>query len=229
MNSSYSNGPKEFALIIQLFKRSLCFSTARLTLTLVFFIVFLFTSHAQKKNADYKLHIRKTNATITIDGVIDEQAWKETDVAKDFFMVLPEDTGKAEQFSEVRMCYDDKHIYLAATFYHNPPGPYYVESLRRDFSFGKNDNFLIFIDPFNNQTTGFSFGANAAGAQWDGTMNNGGKVDLNWDSKWVSKVIQDKDKWVLEMAVPFKSIRYKKGVKEWGINFSRLDLKSSEK
>jgi len=229
MNSSYSNRPKELALIVQLFKRSLGFSTTRLTLALVFFTVFSFTSHAQKKNADYKLHIRKTNATITIDGVIDEQAWKETDVAKDFFMVLPEDTGKAEQFSEVRMCYDDKHIYLAATFYHNPPGPYYVESLRRDFSFGKNDNFLIFIDPFNNQTTGFSFGANAAGAQWDGTMNNGGKVDLNWDSKWVSKVIQDKDKWVLEMAVPFKSIRYKKGVKEWGINFSRLDLKSSEK
>ncbi len=229
MNSSYANGLKEFALIMPLFKRPLYSLTVRLSITLLFFLVSLFSSQAQKKNADYRLNIRKTTATITIDGVIDEQAWKETDVAKDFFMVLPEDTGKAEQLSEVRMCYDDKHIYLAATFYHNPIGPYYVESLRRDFSFGKNDNFLIFIDPFNNQTTGFSFGANAAGAQWDGTMNNGGKVDLNWDSKWVSKVVQDKDKWVLEMAVPFKSIRYKKDVKEWGINFSRLDLKSSEK
>ncbi len=229
MNRTYSKGPKEFAIPIQLFKRFLSFSLVRVYLIITFFFSFLFSLQAQKKNADYRLHIRKTNSSIAIDGVIDEQAWKETDVAKDFFMVLPEDTGKAEQFSEVRMCYDDKHIYLAATFYHNPPGPYYVESLRRDFSFGKNDNFLIFIDPFNNQTTGFSFGANAAGAQWDGTMNNGGKVDLNWDSKWVSKVKQDKDKWVLEMAVPFKSIRYKKGVKEWGINFSRLDLKSSEK
>ena len=118
---------------------------------------------------------------------------------------------------------------MIAVFYNNPPGPYYVESLRRDFQFGKNDNFLIFMDPFNNQTTGFSFGANAAGAQWDGTMNNGSKVDLNWDSKWNSKVKRNEKQWVLEMAVPFKSIRYKKGAKEWGINFSRLDLKSSEK
>lgn len=184
---------------------------------------------SQKKNAAYRLHIRKTNLEITIDGVIDEEAWKQTDVAKDFFMVLPEDDRKATQPSEIRMAYDEKLIYLAATFYSDPPGPYYVQSLQRDFVFGKNDNFLMFIDPFNNETTGFSFGTNAAGAQWDGTMYNGGTVDLNWDSKWISKVVQHKEKWVLEMAIPFKSIRYEKGVKEWGINFSRLDLKTSEK
>jgi len=191
--------------------------------------LFLIPIQAQKKNAEFRLHIQKTNLPITIDGIIDEEAWRFTDVAKDFYMVLPDDGKKAKQLSEIRMTYDAKNIYVAAVFYNTRPGPYFVESLRRDFSFGSNDNFLIFMDPFNNQTTGFSFGANAAGAQWDGTMNNGGKVDLNWDSKWVSEVKQDKDKWVVEMAIPFKSIRYKKGITEWGINFSRLDLKTSEK
>lgn len=229
MNSTYSNGLTESSILQALFRRSLSCSTVRFYLFIFFFLGIIPFVTAQKKNADYRLHIRRTLSPVTIDGIINEEAWKVTDVAKDFFMVLPEDNGKAEQLSEVRMCYDAKNIYLSAVFYNNPPGPYYVESLRRDFSFGKNDNFLIFIDPFNNQTTGFSFGANAAGAQWDGTMNNGSKVDLNWDSKWISKVKQDEDKWVLEMAVPFKSIRYKKGVKEWGINFSRLDLKTSEK
>ncbi|MCP4883299.1 MAG: carbohydrate binding family 9 domain-containing protein [Flavobacteriales bacterium] len=229
MNSKYSNGLTEFSILTLLCKSLDSFLTVRFYLFICFFLSVVTLLSAQKKNADYRLHIRKTFSPVTIDGIIDEEAWKETDVAKDFFMVLPEDKGKSQQLSEVRMCYDDKNIYLSAVFYNNIPGPYYVESLRRDFSFGKNDNFLIFIDPFNNQTTGFSFGANAAGAQWDGTMNNGGKVDLNWDSKWISKVKQEEDKWVLEMAVPFKSIRYKKGVKEWGINFSRLDLKTSEK
>ena len=156
-------------------------------------------------------------------------AWQDTDVADDFFMVLPMDTGKAEEKTEIRMTYDDKNIYLLATFYHEKKGSYFVESLRRDFSFGKNDNFLLFIDPFNNQTTGFSFGSNAYGAQWDGTMYNGGSVDLSWDSKWVSEVTHDEEKWIFEMALPFKSIRYESGVTEWGINFSRLDLKSTEK
>ncbi|WP_373517673.1 DUF5916 domain-containing protein [Pricia sp.] len=158
-----------------------------------------------------------------------DKAWQDTDVATDFFMVLPMDEGKANEPTEIRMAYDDKNLYLLATFYHNLKGDYYVESLRRDFSFGKNDNFLLFMDPFNNQTTGFSFGANAYGAQWDGTMYNGSTVDLNWDSKWISETTRDEEKWVFEMALPFKSIRYEDGVSEWGINFSRLDLKSTEK
>ncbi len=188
-----------------------------------------FISNAQKKNASYRYYIKKTTLPITIDGIGDDAAWETTDVAKDFFMVLPMDTDKANEKSEIRMTYDDRNIYLLATFYNSTKGTNFVESLRRDFSFGKNDNFLLFIDPFNNQTTGFSFGSNAAGAQWDGTMFAGGSVDLNWDTKWVSEVTRDEEKWVFEMALPFKSIRYKDGVTEWGINFSRLDLKSSEK
>ncbi len=191
--------------------------------------MFVFQTIAQKKNENFRLNIRKTNLAITIDGIANDEAWKHTDVADDFFMVLPMDTAMANQHSEIRMTYDDENLYLIGIFYKNIPGPYIVESLRRDFSFGKNDNFLFFIDPFNNQTTGFSFGSNAVGAQWDGTMYGGGKVDLNWDSKWISKVVYDEEKWVFEMAIPFKSIRYKKGVMEWGINFSRLDLNTSEK
>jgi len=198
-----------------------------------FLILFIGTiiiqTNAQKKNDDFRLNIRKTNLPIIIDGVADDKAWLDVDVADDFFMVLPMDTAKAVERSEIRMTYDDKFIYLVAIFHKTSKSPYFVESLRRDFTFGKNDNFLFFIDPFNTQTTGFSFGSNAAGAQWDGTMYAGGSVDLNWDSKWISVVKQSEDKWVFEMALPFKSIRYKEGSTEWGINFSRLDLSSTEK
>lgn len=197
---------------------------------LAFFIaMFCLSLTAQKKNESFRLNIKKITAPIVIDGVGDDAGWKTTDVANDFFMVLPMDKGKSNEKSEIRMAYDDKNIYLLATFYNTRSGTNIVESLRRDFSFGKNDNFLLFLDPFNNQTTGFSFGSNAAGAQWDGTMFSGNNIDLNWDTKWISKVQSDEDKWVFEMALPFKSIRYEDGVKEWGINFSRLDLRASEK
>ena len=184
---------------------------------------------AQTKNASYRLQIKQTLSEIKIDGIGDDAAWKEADVADDFFMVTPMDTSKATDRSEIRMLYDSKRLYLLATFYKTRPGEYTVESLRRDFGFNGNDNFLLFLDPYNNQTTGFSFGANAAGAQWDGIMFDGNNIDLNWDSKWVSKVKQDPDKWVFEMAVPFKSIRYENGVTEWGVNFNRLELATSEK
>lgn len=184
---------------------------------------------AQKINHHYQLPIKKTSSSIRIDGVMDEQGWLDAAVADNFYMILPMDTSFSQVSTEVRMTYDEEKLYILVINHHAVPGPYYVESLRRDFSFQKNDNFLLFMDPFDDQTNGFSFGANAAGAQWDGIMYEGGRVDLSWDNKWVSKVTNYPDKWIFEAAIPFKSIRYKKGISEWGINFSRLDLKTTEK
>lgn len=163
-----------------------------------------------------------------IDGVIDE-AWLMAETADNFNMVLPMDTSKALVKTAVKMSYDNDHLYLIAICYTKPDQAYMVESLKRDFAFGKNDNFLLFMDPFDDQTNGFSFGSNAAGAQWDGIMYDGGKVDLNWDNKWSSAVKNYQDKWIWEAAIPFKTIRYKNGIKTWGINFSRLDISMAEK
>ena len=160
---------------------------------------------------------------------MDEQAWKDAEVAKDFFMVLPMDTSHAQVPTDVRMTYDADNIYILVNCYLVKPAPYMVESLRRDFTFGKNDNFIFFIDPFDDRTNGFTFGANAAGAQWDGMLYEGGSADLSWDNKWISSVKNYQDKWVFEAAIPFKSIRYKKGITTWGINFSRLDITMAEK
>jgi hypothetical protein len=187
-------------------------------------------SHAQEKvNTSFEYHIRKTTEVIFIDGKGEENPWKEADVATDFYMVLPMDTSKANVPTEVRMTYDDKNVYMLVTCFHSTDTKYTVESLKRDFNFGRNDNFLVFIDTFDDRTSGFTFGSSAAGAQWDGAMYEGGKVDLSWDNKWISEVTNEADRWTFECAIPFKSIRYKKGISKWGINFSRLDLKTTEK
>ena len=131
--------------------------------------------------------------------------------------------------TEVEMTYDKTNLYLLAKCFDAPEKGEIVESLRRDWNFQKNDNFLVFIDPFDDQTDGFAFGTNAENAQWDGLMYDGGSVDLNWDNKWVSAVKHYADSWVLEMAIPLKTLRFKKGVTKWGINFSRNDLRTTEK
>ncbi|WP_298296890.1 DUF5916 domain-containing protein [Hydrotalea sp.] len=184
---------------------------------------------AQKKNAAYRYTMHKIHTPIKIDGVMDEPAWQQAQVANNFFMVLPMDTSLAHVKTEVRMVYDNHNIYISAICFSKEKGPNMVESLHRDFNFQKNDNFILFLDPFDDQTNGFTFGANAEGAQWDGSMYEGGRVDLNWDNKWISAVKNYKGRWIFEAAIPFKSIRYKNGIKEWGINFSRNDLKAAEK
>jgi hypothetical protein len=180
-------------------------------------------------NRNFQIHAKRAKGIIKLDGIINEQDWLSAEKAKDFFMVLPYDTGHSVAKSEVMMTYDDKAFYMAVVFYDTLPGKRPVESLRRDFVFANNDNFLVFIDPYNDQTTGYSFGVNAAGANWDGTMSGGSAVNLIWDCKWESKTKNYPDKWVSEMRIPFKSIRYNPTVDHWNIQFSRQDLKLNEK
>ncbi len=194
-----------------------------------FLILLSFLSFAQKKNDKIEYHIHRTTSPIKVDGIVDEQGWADAQLATDFYQVLPMDTSYAKVRTEVKMTYDDKNIYMIFINYDKLPGPYIIESLKRDFAFGKNDNDLVFIDTFDDQTNGFSFGASAMGAQWDGLMVNGSAANLTWENKWTSEVKYDDDKWVWECAIPFKTIRYKKGITRWGINFSRLDLKTTEK
>ena len=178
---------------------------------------------------NFQIEISPTNEEIIIDGEKKEEIWKSSPIIKDFFRITPVDTGLASAYTEVQLTYDDNNLYVAIICHDKITGKRPVESLRRDFNFPKNDNFIIFMDTYNDQTNGFAFGVSAAGAQWDGIQADGGDVSLDWDCKWYSAVKQHEAYWVAEFAIPFRSIRYLEGVDEWGINFSRFSLLENEK
>ncbi len=177
----------------------------------------------------YRIHIKETTENIVVDGIMDEEVWKSAEKADQLRRVLPTDTGFAIAQTEIKLTYTLSTLYLGIVCFDPTPGKRPVESLRRDFSFMKNDNFIVFIDTYNDQTNGFAFGISPAGAQWDGVQADGGTVNLNWDIKWRSAVKSYDDRWVAEFAIPFRSMRYNGGDPEWGINFSRQDLKTNEK
>ncbi len=97
----------------------------------------VFYSFAQKKNAAFQVHIHKASSLINIDGSGDEPAWQEAETAGNFFMVLPMDTSYAQVKTEVKVTYDEHYFYLLATCYKAVKGVNMVESLHRDFTFGK--------------------------------------------------------------------------------------------
>ena len=208
-----------------MFRPSLLLSTV----ILLCFNTLLFGQSKGINREKYRINIAKTNNTINVDGILDEPVWSSADIATHFQRVLPTDTGFAIAQTEVKVAYNESTLFVGIVCYDSSAGKRPVESLRRDFNFQKNDNFIVFMDTYNDQTNGFAFGVSAAGAQWDGVQANGGPVNLDWDIKWRSAVKNYKDRWVAEFAIPFRSIRYNGGDKEWGINFSRLDLKTNEK
>jgi len=221
----------DFFLLLNPQKKKMINTIRSLLITLLFLSggISLYAQQKAVNRENYRIKISQTSQEIKIDGVLDEKAWQTPDKADNFIPVTPVDTGLAIAQTTVLITYDKSNIYVGAVCYDPTPGKRPVESLRRDFEFGKNDNFRIHIDTYNNQTNGFVFGVSAAGAQCDGVINNGNQSSFTWDTKWKSAVKSYDDRWVAEMAIPFRSLRYLGGEKEWGVNFGRLDLKTNEK
>lgn len=90
-------------------------------------------------------------------------------------------------------------------------------------------DFFVVLDTFEDLTNGFSFGASAAGAYWDGQEADGTFINLNWDNKWHCVTKNYEDRYVWEAVIPFKTIRYRLDNLRWGINGSRLDIITNEK
>ncbi|MDZ7876723.1 MAG: DUF5916 domain-containing protein [Saprospiraceae bacterium] len=198
-------------------------------LVLLFCSLSIITSFAQKVNAQYEYAIKKASGKIEIDGKLDDAGWQNCAITSDFWMVTPADTSKALLKTKAKFTYDDNFLYFSCINYQAGKAPYIVESLKRDFNFGRNDNLWLILEPFNDLTNGWVFGSNAAGAQFDGQIGEGTILNPNWDNRWTSKTTFEGDKWILEMAIPFSSLRYKAGEKRWGMNISRLDLGTNEK
>lgn len=186
------------------------------------------------------LSIKKASTLITIDGIMDEGAWEEADVADKFMQNFPYDSSEAVAPTEVRMTYDENFVYLIAVMRNLGPRKYVVPSLRRDYSGEAYDGFTLILDTYKDKTNAFIFGINPYGVQREGLIVDGGNegrlrrgdsrvFSFTWDNKWYSEAKIYDDYWIAEMAIPFKTLRYKENMDSWYINFYRIDSEYSER
>ncbi len=177
---------------------------------------------------EYKIFIKKTTETIKLDGDLNETVWQTADIAKDFWNKFPSDEGKPNRQTKAMLSYDNQNIYIAAIIYDTLP--YVVPTLKRDAQVKESDGFGIFLDPVNQRTNGFYFRVNPSNVQADDLVGagGGGDIDFSWDNKWFSATKIYKDRWTLEIAIPFKTLRYNTEKTIWGINFVRVDKKNNQ-
>lgn len=192
-----------------------------------------FFASAQTANRDaHKLTIQKATGTIKIDGILDEQTWADAQGADNFWLNAPSDNAAANNQTIVKLTYDDKNIYIGALMM--GPDNYIIQSLKRDGDLESSDAFGVLLDPIGQKSLGYSFGVNVGGAQTEAMVSAAqgqfvNSVDTSWDVRWYSEVSKTAEGWVVEIAIPFKSIRFKKGANQWGINFWRSDRQANER
>ena len=179
------------------------------------------------------MHIKKATGKITIDGKLDEADWQIATSLTNFKQNYPSDTSQAEMQTIARVTFDDQFVYVSGVCYQ--PHNYTVQSLRRDYPNSSSDNFFVTLDPFRDKLNGFYFASTPYGVEKEALLFTGpGGVDNNidWDNKWYCNATREEDKFIVEMAIPFKTLRYKlntNGTNEWNINFGRTNYNYNEK
>jgi len=168
---------------------------------------------------------------IELDGILNEQVWKRCTPATDFSQYWPSDTIRAHGQSEIFFAYDDENLYVAAIC-HSKGNNFITESLKRDYGFRNTDNLSIMFDTYADNTNSFLFGVNAYGAIREANINNGGRqgrdFDNSWDNKWYGNAKIYEDKWIAELRIPFKAIRFSEGSEQWRIQMYRYDSQHNE-
>jgi hypothetical protein len=165
------------------------------------------------------IKVPKTVAPV-IDGKLDDEIWKQAAVFKDFYQTYPGDNIAPSKPTEVYMTYDEKHLYIAFKCF-DERDKIRATVAKRDSVFGE-DNVRIWLDTYDDQRRAYVLGFNPLGVQQDGIYTEGQGADFSVDIVMDSKGVIEEWGWAVEVAIPFKSLRYTAGKgKSWGFNVAR--------
>ncbi|MBK6265667.1 carbohydrate binding family 9 domain-containing protein [Marivirga sp. S37H4] len=157
-----------------------------------------------------------------IDGILDDEVWKNAPIATDFVERMPNNGVPAPDSlqTEVKILYDDLGIYFGASMKDPHPEKIMKELTQRD-NIGADDFFFILLNGYNDRQQSMQFIVTAAGVQYDAKMTNGDE-DNSWDAVWYSEVKINDDSWVAEIFIPYFALRFpNKKIQEWGLNMER--------
>ncbi|WP_092980098.1 DUF5916 domain-containing protein [Robiginitalea myxolifaciens] len=190
----------------------------------------VFISFAQTKG-DKHFTVKYIQESITPDGVLDEPIWQEAEAAEEFWEYFPVDSIQARKQTQIKMLFDDTHLYVGITVW-TAGRNYAIQSLRRDFRAGNSDNITLLFDTFNDANNAFLFGSNPYGVRREGLVSGGG-LDLSgftisWDVKWKGDSKIYDDRYTTEWAIPLTSFKFREGETRWRFNSYRFDTQSNE-
>ncbi len=162
---------------------------------------------------------------LVLDGKLDDPIYSQVPAMSDFIQQEPHEGQPATEKTEAWVFFDDQNIYVSARCWDSHPERMVANEMRRDhFNIFQNENFTLVIDTFYDRRNGYYFQTNPLGAiRETAVTDEGASNNQDWNTVWDVKATIFEKGWMLEMAIPFKSLRFKGGREQiWGINLRRV-------
>ena len=166
---------------------------------------------------------------LRLDGRLDERVYREVPAISVFIQQLPTEGAPATERTEAWVMFDGDNMYVSARCWDSaPPEQWIANEMRRDRLI-QQDNFAVIFDTFHDRRNAFYFYTNPLGALADYTITDEGNLNRNWNAVWEVRTGRFEGGWTVEMAIPFKSLRYTSGPSQtWGIQLRRAIRRKSE-
>src|SRR5262245_49671312 len=167
---------------------------------------------------------------LEIDGKLDEEIYREVEAINEFVQAEPNEGAPVSERTEAWILYDDTNLYIACRCWDRHPERIVANDMRRDSpNLRNNDNFAVELDTFHDRRNGFLFYVTPLGALFDGLTTDERNNNSDWNTVWEGRVGRFDGGWTAEMAIPFKSLRYKAEREQtWGINIRRVIRSKNE-
>ena len=172
----------------------------------------------------------RLDAPLELDGQLDERVYRDIEPVTDFVQQEPDEGAPATDQTEVWVMFDGDTLYVAARCWSADPDRIVANEMKRDSRgmFG-NETFAVVLDTFYDRRNAFNFMTNALGGLFDATITNERTPNMDWNTVWDVRTGRFEQGWTVEMAIPFKSLRYRTGPSQvWGINMQRRVASTNE-
>jgi len=177
------------------------------------------------RTAPDKVTVRayRVQSPFRIDGRLDEEVYRIVPAISDFIQQEPDEGHPATEKTEAWILFDEVNLYICARNWDSHPERQIANELRRDNSnILGNENLTFAIDTLHDRRNGYVFQTNALGALRDMAVTDD-QQNQAWNGIWNVKTARFENGWTVEVAIPFKTLRYRgSGPQTWGINLRRL-------
>jgi hypothetical protein len=181
----------------------------------------------------------RTSAPLTVDGKLDEPAWRAAPWSEPFIDI--DGVARPRFATRARMLWDDAFLYIAAEL--EEPDIWATLKARDSVIFQDND-FEVFIDPDGDTHGYYELEVNAFGTAWDLLLlqpyRDGGPAIHAWDIAGLQVGVDvagtinrpgDRDeRWTVELALPWNILNEAAPGRtaprpgdQWRVNFSRVE------
>ena len=161
---------------------------------------------------------------LDFDGRLDEQIYTTVPSISDFIQQEPREGEPATEKTEVWIFFDDNNVYVSARCWDSQPERQIGNEMRRDSpNVLQNEVLSILFDTFYDRRSAFNFAVNILGGLFDTAITNEGNSNRDWNGVWDARVGRFDSGWTVEIAFPFKTLRYGPEREQvWGVNFRRI-------